>query len=126
MRADAPAPIFPRELAGLKIWFLAGTLEHGGAERQLFYWLRTLGQCGASASVLSLDQGEFWEGAIRELGVPVSWVGQEQSRLKRLVRITRQLRKAMPDIVQSQHFFANGYLGAAGRILGLTDRKSVV
>jgi glycosyltransferase involved in cell wall biosynthesis len=121
MRADAPAPIFPRELAGLKIWFLAGTLEHGGAERQLFYWLRTLGQCGASASVLSLDQGEFWEGAIRELGVPVSWVGQEQSRLKRLIRITRQLRKAPPDLVQSQHFFANGYLGIAGRILGLTS-----
>src|SRR2546425_9569583 len=79
------------ELSALKVCFLAGTLEHGGAERQLFYWLRTLRQCGARPCVFSLDQGEFWEDPIRKLGVRVVWVGQERARLRRLFRLAKEL-----------------------------------
>src|SRR6266403_5610096 len=100
-----------RDFSKLKICFLAGTLEHGGAERQLFYMLRALCRRGAAPRLLSLDRGEFWEEPIRSLGVPVTWVGQQQSRLARLVRILRELRANPPDVLQSQHFFANGYVG---------------
>lgn len=103
-----------------RVCFLAGTLEHGGAERQLFYMLQALCQQGRPVPrVLCLDRGQFWEGRIKSLGVPVTWVGQSQSRLARLVRIIRELRLDPPDLLQSQHFFANAYVGLAGFLLGL-------
>ena len=105
-----------------KICFLAGTLEHGGAERQLFYVVQALCRHGVSPRVLCFDQRQFWEDRIRSLGVPVSWVGQRQSRLTRLGRVLKELRSDPPDVFQSQHFFANAYvaLGAAAlRIRGV-------
>lgn len=106
-------------LSKLKICFLAGTLEHGGAERQLFYMLQALRQRDVAVRLLCLDRGQFWEAAIRSLGVPVTWVGQRRSRLGRLIRILRELRADPPDVCQSQHFFANAYLAMAGRWLGV-------
>lgn len=100
----------------LKPCLLAGTLEHGGAERQLFYILRALRQAGAAPRLLSLDRGEFWEDKIRQLGVPVTCIGDQSSRMKRLVRVFREVRKFSPDFLQSQHFFANSYVGLTGRI----------
>ncbi len=105
------------DLSRLKICFLAGTLEHGGAERQLFYMLRALQQQGAGLRVLCLDSGQFWEQPIRALGVPVTWVGQRRSHFARLVRILQELRGTPPDLLQSQHFFGNAYVGLAGLLL---------
>ena len=108
-----------RDFSSLRIWFMAGTLEHGGAERQLLYMLQALHRGGASLRVLCFDHGEFWEEPIRSLGVPVTWVGQRQSRLARLFRVLRGLRDGPPDVFQSQHFFANAYVGLCGRLLGI-------
>ena len=107
-------------LRGLRICFLAGTLEHGGAERQLFYMLQALCQRGIVPRLLCFDRGEFWEDPIRSLGVPVTWVGQRQSRLARLVRVLRELRSDPPDLLQSQHFFANAYVSLAALFLKVT------
>ncbi len=109
-----------RDLSKLKICFLAGTLEHGGAERQLFYILRALRQAGAGLRLLSLDRGEFWEEKIKSLGVSVTCVGDQPSRLKRLFRVLKEARKDPPDVFQSQHFFANAYVGVAARLLRMT------
>ena len=105
-------------LSKLKLCFVAGTLEHGGAERQLFYILQALLKAGASLRVLSLDQGEFWEEKIKTLGVPVTWVGEYPSRLRRLFRIREEVRKDPPDVLQSQHFYANAYVGLVARQTG--------
>lgn len=105
-------------LAQLKVCFLAGTLGQGGAERQLVHILRALCQGGASPSVLCLEQHEFWEGAIQDLGVPVIWVGRAKSKLGRLLRIRTALRHHRASIIQSQHFYTNAYAGAAARMLG--------
>lgn len=109
------------DLSRVKIAFIAGCLGQGGAERQLFYIVRTLTEVGASVRVLSLTQGEYWEHRIRELGVPIIWVGQQQSRLTRVWRILRELRAERPDIIQSQHFFCNFYAAIAGRFLGIAE-----
>ena len=103
----------------LKICFLAGTLEHGGAERQLFYMLQALRARGVAVRVLCLNCGEFWEKPIQSLGVSVTWVGQRQSRLARLVRVLREVRTDRPDVLQSQHFFANAYVGVVAHLLGI-------
>lgn len=117
-----PAPIShlrssPNPLAGLRICFLAGTLGQGGAERQLFYMLRALREAGDCARVLSLSQGEFWESQIRELGVEVSYVGSSRLRLKRLFNILREVMDFHPDIIQSQHFYTNGYSAVAASLI---------
>ncbi len=105
------------DLSKLNICFLAGTLGQGGAERQLYYILRTLREQGATVRLLSLSQGEFWEAKIRALGIPVTWVGQSTSRLIRLFRILALLRRDPPDVFQSQHFYTNPYVAAAARLL---------
>lgn len=106
-------------LANLKICFIALTLGQGGAERQLYYMVKVLKNQGANVRILSLTRGEFWETQLKELGVPVIWVGQHQSRLSRIARIVAELRKDPPDIVQSQHLFTNLYASVTARLLGL-------
>ncbi len=106
-------------LRGLKVCFLAGTLGQGGAERQLFYNLRTLQQNGAQPVVLCLGKNEFWESRITRLGIPVAWVGQSPSKLRRLLGIIRALQKLQPQIVQSQHFYTNSYAAVSARVIGV-------
>lgn len=108
-------------LAGVKVCFLAGTLGQGGAERQLYYIVRSLVDAGARPRVLCLTKGEFWERPLRELGVDVEWVGQSDRRLRRLQRMVATLRVDRPDILQSQHFYTNLYAVAAGRLLGIPE-----
>jgi len=81
--------------------------------------LEQLQRAGLRVTLLCLTRGEFWERPIRELGVRCVWVGQKQSRLWRLVQICKEIRRARPDIVQSQHFYTNLYAAFAGRALGL-------
>lgn len=116
---------FEPELDGLRVSFLAGTLGQGGAEQQLFYLLKTLKACGASVQLLSLTRGEFWEEPIRRLGVPVRWVGRVPLRAARLIYIMRELRGHPPQILQSQHFYANLYASLAARAFGLRDIGAV-
>jgi len=110
-----------RELAGLKVSFLAGTLGQGGAERQLFYMVEALKNAGGEPRVLCLTRGEHWEERIESIGVEVKWVGQSRSRALRLLKIIRELRRHRPDLLQSQHFYTNIYVCAAARILGLPE-----
>jgi glycosyltransferase involved in cell wall biosynthesis len=105
-------------LAGLRVCFLAGTLGQGGAERQLFYIASILQRSAAEVLVLSLTAGELWESRLRAVGIPVRFVGSSRLRLKRLLEITRTVRKFRPDIVQSQHFYTNGYSALAARLAG--------
>jgi len=110
-----------RDLARLKICFLAGTLGQGGAERQLIHILKALRCHGAGVRLLCLTQGEFWEEAIRKMEIPVIWVGRQKSRLARLGGILRVLKNDPPDIIQSHHFYTNLYATAAARIIGSRD-----
>src|SRR2546430_3130586 len=103
-------------LSRLKLCFLAGTLEHGGAERQLFYILQALCKAGANPRLLSMDQGEFWEQKIKALGVSVTSIGGRGSRLARLFRVLKEMREERPDVLQSQHFFTNAYVGLSARL----------
>jgi glycosyltransferase involved in cell wall biosynthesis len=104
-------------LSKLKICYIAGTLGQGGAERQLFYAIQALRQNGAAVRVLSLDSGGFWEAPINQLGATVTHVGQTGSRVKRVCRILKVLKKEPADILQSQHFYTNAYASASAFFL---------
>jgi len=114
-----------RDLAKLKICFLAGTLAQGGAERQLIHILKALRCHGADVRLLCLTQGEFWEETIRKMGIPITWVGQEKSKVARLKRILTVLKESPPDIIQSHHFYTNLYATAAAHMLGSRDLGSL-
>ena len=109
------------DLSRFSICLLAGTLGQGGAERQLFYIIKSLRQADAKVRLLCLTRGEYWEERIRELGVAVIWVGADESRPLRLARIISELRKDRPAIIQSQHFYTNLYVTAAARAIGLRE-----
>jgi glycosyltransferase involved in cell wall biosynthesis len=112
-------------LARLKVTMLAGHLELGGAERQLYYIVQTLLGAGTKVRVLCLTRGEYWERRLIELGVPLIWVGQHESKLVRLGTIIRQVRANRPDVFQSIHFYTNLYAVGTGRVLGIPEIGAV-
>ena len=114
-----------QDLENMKICLLAGTLAQGGAERQLFFIAKALQESGARVRLLTLTRGEYWEEQIRQLGVPVVWVGERAGRLRRLALICAELRKDPPHIVQSQHFYTNLYAAGAARALGIREVGAV-
>ncbi|MFN0086393.1 MAG: glycosyltransferase [Blastocatellia bacterium] len=110
-----------RELHGLDICLIAGTLGRGGAERQLYYILRALRSEGARVRLLSLTRDECWEAPIAALGIPITWIGESGSPVARLWRIVSTLRRDPPAILQSQHFYTNLYAAAAARLIGARE-----
>lgn len=101
----------------MNICFIAGTLGLGGAERQLYYYLKTLKQDGNDLYVLCLTKGDFWEKPIQDLGIPVIWVGMSDVKLVRLFIIIKQISQKPTDIIHSQHFHTNLYGYMAGLLL---------
>lgn len=101
----------------MNICFLAGTLARGGAEKQLVFMLRALRRTNARLRVLSLTRGEAYEKEIRELNIPVEWIGKARNRGRRVYEILRAVQRNPPDIFQSSHFYTNIYVGLAGKIL---------
>lgn len=111
----------PISLKEMRICFLAGSLGRGGAERQLFYILQTLQSLGVSCRVLSLTTGEIYEERIRQINIPVDWVGQHRSKVRRLAAIVNQLQSWHPHIIQSTHSFVNPYAFVAARFMRCLD-----
>lgn len=107
--------------ADLRVCFLAGCLNPGGAERQLWYMLRSLLPLGVHCQVLSLTNGEPYEERLRALGVPTIWVGQSRWKLWRLRRIVSEARRWHPDVIQCVHPFMNLYALVAARASGCID-----
>jgi glycosyltransferase involved in cell wall biosynthesis len=109
------------EISRRSVCFIAGTLGMGGAERQLYYILKTLSGAGAKLRVLCLTRGEFWEERIRALRVPVEWVGERKSSFVRMARIAKRVSEIRPDVIQSQHFYTNLYATVASRLRGFRE-----
>lgn len=104
-------------LRGLRICFLAGTLGQGGAERQLFYNLQCLVKQGAKVNLLCLTKGEYWERHISNLQIPIHYIGTSRSRLARVLRIYKIVRRIRPHVVQCQHFYTGIYAATAAKCL---------
>jgi glycosyltransferase involved in cell wall biosynthesis len=104
-----------------RVTFLAGTLGRGGAEQQLYYIATALRAQGTAVRVLSLTRGEYWERRLRDVAIPVRFVGGTKGRARRLLAITRALRDEPADVVQAAHLYVNLYAACAGRWAGCRD-----
>src|ERR1700752_3533576 len=109
------------DISRLNVCFVAGTRGAGGAERQLLYVLKALRDCGTRLRLVSLTRNEFWEQSVRDLNIPIIWIGKSQSKYSRIVALIKALRKEPPDVIQSQHFYTNLYATAAARVLGMRE-----
>lgn len=114
----------PGDASSLRVAIVAGTLGRGGAEKQLVYQLAALREV-ATVQLFSLTRGEFYESAVKELGVTLSWVGRASHPLLRLITATRAIAAFGPHIVQAAHFYTNIYVAAASRAVGAVEIGSV-
>ncbi len=105
----------------LRVAFLAGTLGRGGAEKQLVYMARALQAAGVRVRVYTLGQHEFYEVALRDLGLAPTGVGHAGSPLLRLPTFAWALRRFRPHIIQAAHFYVNLYVALASRLFGSLD-----
>jgi len=103
----------------IRIAYLAGGLDIGGAERQLVNQAAALTGNGHSVSVLTLGYRDSLENELNELGVSVRHVGKNRSRVQRLIKITKVISAEKPDLIHSQHFHTNLYAALVGRLCSI-------
>ncbi len=101
-----------------RVALIAGTLGHGGAEKQLAYAARALAAAGVEVRVLSLTRGERHERSLGDAGIPVTFVGGAPDVPRRLLAIAREAGRFRPQILQSCHTFTNLYAALAARRAG--------
>jgi len=102
----------------LRVALLAGTLDQGGAEKQVVYMARALREAGIQVRVYSLTRGEFYEPMLRAMGIDLVWIGRHAHPLLRLATLTIALREYRPHVLQSAHFYTNLYTTVCGRLWG--------
>ncbi len=99
----------------LRVAFVAGTLDLGGAEKQLVYQAGALAGAGVDVRVYSLTRGEFYERALQQMGLQPIWIGAFANPIVRLAILANFLRRFRPHVIQSGHSFVNLYVALAGR-----------
>ena len=105
-----------------KIVHLIGQLSRGGAEKQLFYVARALGERGWPQAVASFDVGGAWAERLIEPGIPVFPIPRHPLKPWRLWQLWRILRRQQPGIL----LIWSGYTGVYARWLFGIGRPRIV
>ena len=115
MRTRSPVGELPDPL---RVALLAGTLEFGGAEKQLVYMARALQEAGVRVRVYTLGENEVNEAPLRDVGLGPIGVGRAANPVLRLVTFARALQHFRPHIIQAATFHVNLYVALASRLFG--------
>ena len=101
------------------VTFIIGQLILGGAEKQLYLLVRELHQRGWKVSVITLHGGhdDYWEGPIRELGVPLCEV-TTTFRLRAIIKMIAFVKKHPTQIIHSWSSFTGLYAVVAAFFTG--------
>ena len=100
----------------LRVALLAGTLERGGAEKQLYLQARCLQEAGAIVRVFSLVDGGFYKQMLRDLEIEVEVIPRGITPFLRASFTARRIGRFRPGIVHCGHFFVNVYGSLAARL----------
>jgi len=92
------------------IVIIAGTLGHGGAEKQLCLLAKSLFENNHKILVISLTTDEFWERELIKVGIDVENIPRV-SRVKKFLAIHKLVKQIKPNIVYSFHFYTSFYAG---------------
>jgi glycosyltransferase involved in cell wall biosynthesis len=92
-----------------RIVYLVGQLGFGGLERQLFYVLRTMDRQRYKPVVVVWNHSDKdpYVHEIESLGVPVQAVGNNLSRMGKMMALRRMVSQYKPEVVHSYSFFTN-------------------
>lgn len=103
----------------MNIAIIAGQLVVGGAEQQLYMWLKNLDRQRFNPSVVTLHpgHGDYWEAPIEALDIPLYRIPQRLNRIRRLLEIIKILQKHQPDLIHGWHTFASPYAGLCAKFL---------
>src|SRR5262249_53998062 len=99
--------------------YLIGELHTGGAERQLYYLLRTMDRerYRPAVAVWNYCEQDLHVPQIRALGVPLYSFPQTLSRVAKLSALRRLVGQLVPEVIHSYSFYTNfaAYWAAVGR-----------
>jgi glycosyltransferase involved in cell wall biosynthesis len=92
-----------------RIMYLVGQLGVGGLERQLFYLLQTMNRqrYRPVLVVWNYSDKDPYAQKIKSLDVPVICIGNNLSRMGKLLAFRRMLSQFQPEIVHSYSFYTN-------------------
>lgn len=114
-----------RGLAGLRIFFVFGTLGLGGTERQALQLARYLrGEHRSDVRILGLsrEKGRFAtlcdENGIPWQTIPVDWPAGKLGRAMAIAGFARRLRQERPDVLFSYNWLPNVLCGLTWRLSG--------
>jgi glycosyltransferase involved in cell wall biosynthesis len=109
----------------IRIAFVIPTLDQSGAERQLAILAAGLPAHEFQSRVFALNRGGYYEGLLREAGVPFEIAGKSfRFDLRTAARLRRGLRNFQPHIIQSFLFSANTLVRLPG--LAPPDTRIVI
>ncbi len=106
----------------IKICYIIGQLNKGGAERQLYELVKGINREKFNPIVISLGYGEYWSREIRKLDIPVIELKRKRKDLTIIFKLIKQLKAIRPDIVHGYMFTANFY----GRIAAIIARTPII
>lgn len=84
-----------------KVLFITGSLNQGGAEFQIIKLASLFKRNGISVIVLSLTSHDFFSDYLKKENIPIICLPNNESKLLRLIKCARHLRKIKPDYVVS-------------------------
>lgn len=102
-----------------KVTIITGQLVVGGAEKQLYLWLKHMDRTLFDPVVLTLHpgHGDYWEKPIEDLEIPLLRIPHDSNPIKRAWSIIQQLRCFKPDLIHGWHLFSGAYAGLVGQFL---------
>ncbi len=109
----------------LKIGFVVGNLGIGGAEKQLYYMIKSLHERQVSVRVFHFTKGEYYEQKLLELGVAMKYIGSKNFPPFRMFNLLIQILLFRPSIIQSTHSYVNFYVGIIGKLLNISTIGAV-
>ncbi len=107
----------------IKICYVIGQLDKGGAEKQLFQLINNLDRTKFECYVICLDKGGFWADKIRNINVELFELERKKSfDFSRLKVLHSLIKKIKPEIVHTYLSSANSY----GRIASILNRTPII
>ncbi len=99
----------------LRIGLIAGSLDRGGAERQLIHWVTILREEGHRPLIYTFSESGACQAEVEALGVEIRYVGRGKSqRIKNLLKFSREDNL---DLIQAVHLYTSSYSGLIGKLL---------
>lgn len=92
-----------------RLLYLIGELPAGGAERQLYYLIKSMDRPLYQPQVVvwNFKETDTYVSKIRALGVPVHSCLDSSSRLRKLAALRRMVTRIGPEVLHSYSFYMN-------------------